>query len=210
MRALAAATLLALGATWAEAQTVAGLVRDRATGAVLVGRTVLLRGAAPADSVVARATSDSLGAFYLPAPGPGSYRIDFVLGARQIVGHGPVTVTDSATFDQRDYLLDVPEPVYYEFDVDKPASPLNNVTPSYPAELQRKGIGATFAVAFIVDTLGAPEPASFALLPQYPADPLFVDAVRAVLPRLRFLPAEREGRKVRQLVHQAFAFAIGR
>lgn len=207
-----ATTLLVLGvlgaAPGADAQTVAGIVRDRATGAVLIGRTVALRSAAPADSVVARATTDSLGVFYLQAPGPGSYGLRFVLGARQVVDYGSLVVADSAAFDQREYQLDVPEPVYYEFDVQKPASPTNHPSPTYPAALQQRGIGGSFAVEFVVDTLGHAVPETFRVL--QPAEPLFVEAVRAVLPRLRYLPAEREGRKVRQLVHQAFAFAIGR
>jgi periplasmic protein TonB len=38
----------------------------------------------------------------------------------------------------------------------------------------------------------------------------FGQAVRTALPRMRFLPAEIGGRKVRMLVQQPFAFALNR
>ena len=204
---LALAALAALAAPL-SAQTVGGLVRDRRTGMPVAETSVALRGAGAADTIVARAKTDSIGAFYLPAPGPGSYRVAFAFGARQVVLSEPVSVEDSTSFDQREYVVDVPtDVVYFEFQVDKPAAPTTNLAPAYPARLQEAGIGGSFAVEFVVDTLGHVVLDSFATL--QPADPLFVEAVRRVLPRMRFLPAERRGRKVRQLVHQTFAFSPG-
>lgn len=205
---IVAAVLLALGASVAHAQTVGGIVRDRTSGAPAVEVSVTLRNSA--DSTVARTRSDSLGAFYLTAPGTGRYRVAFAFGARRYAYSAPFEIADSAAFHQAEFIVDVPERVYYVFEIDKPASLLNNVAPAYPAELQRQGIGGTFAVEFVVDTLGAADPESFVVLPQYPADPLFVEAVRKTVPRMRFLPAELNGRKVRQLVQQAFAFNPGR
>jgi protein TonB len=37
---------------------------------------------------------------------------------------------------------------------------------------------------------------------------LFTTAVRNVLPQMRFYPAETGGRKVKQLVQQAFKFSL--
>jgi outer membrane biosynthesis protein TonB len=40
--------------------------------------------------------------------------------------------------------------------------------------------------------------------------PLFDEAVRSALGRMRFAPAEIAGRKVRQLVEMPFVFALSR
>ena len=59
---------------------------------------------------------------------------------------------------------------------------------------------------FVVDTTGRADPASFKVLRA--THQLFERAVRDALPRMRFVPAEVGGRKVRQLVQQPFSFAI--
>lgn len=201
------AALALLGAARSEAQTVAGIARDRATGGPVIGVIVALRDAA--DSVVVRGRTDSLGTFYVATPGPGRYSVVFVFDAHHGSVSAPFTVADTAAFHQAAYVVDVPtDTVYFEHEVTKPAAPTNNVAPSYPAALQARGIEGQLVAEFVVDTLGRAEPASFVARSSTHAE--FVAAVRSALPRMRFLPAEREGRKVRQLVHQAFAFAIDR
>lgn len=185
----------------------AGLVRDRATGAPVVNTVVALRDAA--DSVIARGRTDSLGTFHLATAGPARYSVVFVFDARQGAVSTPFTVADTAAFHQAEYVVEVPtDTVYFEHEVAKPVAPENNVSPAYPSDLQQRGIEGSFVVEFVVDTLGRAEPGSLRVL--QPAHQQFVTSVRRALPRMRFLPAEREGRRVRQLVHQAFAFAIGR
>jgi protein TonB len=63
-------------------------------------------------------------------------------------------------------------------------------------------------VQFTVDTLGRAELASFRVLRA--SHDGFGTAVRAALPRMRFLPAETGGRKVRMVVQQTFDFALQR
>lgn len=93
--------------------------------------------------------------------------------------------------------------------VDKPVvmAP-GSAAPAYPDVLRSAGIDGSVLAQFVVDTLGRVEPASLTVLET--AHPLFADAVRRVLPRLRFLPAEAHGRKVRQLVQQPFVFGLNR
>jgi protein TonB len=83
-----------------------------------------------------------------------------------------------------------------------PGSP----SPRYPATLRAAGIEGMALVQFIVDTTGRVELPSFVVLQS--SHDLFAAAVRATLAELRFLPAEANGRRVRQLVQQPFVFAI--
>ena len=59
---------------------------------------------------------------------------------------------------------------------------------------------------FVVDTTGRADPSSFKVLRA--THQLFEKAVRDALPRMRFIPAEVGGKKVKQLVQQPFSFAI--
>jgi len=60
---------------------------------------------------------------------------------------------------------------------------------------------------FVVDSAGRYEEGSFHVLRS--SHDLFTQAVRAALPGMRFIPAELNGAKVRQLVQQPFIFAPG-
>lgn len=80
------------------------------------------------------------------------------------------------------------------------------VGPSYPEMLRAAGVDGTVLAQFIVDTLGRADLSTLVFVES--AHPLFSDAVRRALPRVRFLPAESGGRRVRQLVKQPFRFGI--
>jgi TonB family protein len=95
--------------------------------------------------------------------------------------------------------------VYFEYQVDRAVRELEPVTKAvYPPTLRRKQIEGEVQVEFIVDTLGAPELASFKVLKS--PDPLFATSVQRSLPSRRFLPALRQGRKVRQVVRERIMF----
>jgi periplasmic protein TonB len=102
-----------------------------------------------------------------------------------------------------------PGQAYFDFQVEKPAMALpNNPTPTYPSMLQSAGVEGKALMQFIVDTTGRAERGSIKVLK---ADhEAFGQAVQSVLPRMRFLPAEVGGRKVRMLVQQEFAFGLNR
>jgi len=67
--------------------------------------------------------------------------------------------------------------------------------------------GSVVAV-FVVDEKGRAEMDSVRFVGS--GNALFQDAVRAALPRMRFVPAEIAGQKVRQLVQMPFVFTIDR
>jgi periplasmic protein TonB len=109
---------------------------------------------------------------------------------------------------------DGPAPVqadqaYFEFQVEKPvvAAP-GSGAPSYPDMLRSAGVEGEVLAQFIVDTTGRAETGSFKVLKT--SHELFAQAVKNALPRMRFLPAEIGGRKVKQLVQQPFNFALNR
>ncbi len=95
----------------------------------------------------------------------------------------------------------------YDFQVDKAAAAIpGNNSPVYPAQLKAAGVEGEALVTFVVDTLGRAEAGSFKVL-QATHD-AFGETVRVALPRMRFLPAESNGKKVRMVVQQKFAFAL--
>jgi protein TonB len=83
-----------------------------------------------------------------------------------------------------------------------PGSP----TPVFPTQLSSAGVTGGVMAEFVVDTLGRIEPNSIRLLTV--DHPQFGASVRTVLPRLKFIPAEVQGRKVRQLVRLPFRFDL--
>lgn len=96
---------------------------------------------------------------------------------------------------------------YIASQVDKPVVPKPyNAPPLYPEPLRLAGVEGTVLVRFVVDTTGRPDVTTLKVLK--PTHPLFVQAVRTALPRMRFSPAELDGRKVKQLVQEPFAFRI--
>jgi protein TonB len=97
--------------------------------------------------------------------------------------------------------------VYNENQVEKAASLIAGAnTPHYPDMLKAAGIEGDVAVSFVVDTTGRVDLSTVTIIRS--THTLFESAVRAALPRMRFLPAEVSGRKVRQLVQLPFVFHI--
>jgi protein TonB len=98
---------------------------------------------------------------------------------------------------------------YFDFQVEKAAAAIpGSGAPAYPEMLKSSGVEGEALVQFIVDTTGRAELGSFKVLRA--SHDAFGQAVKAALPRMRFLPAEIGGRKVRMLVQQPFAFALNK
>jgi TonB family protein len=92
-------------------------------------------------------------------------------------------------------------------DVDRAAAIAGvNPKPAYPRQLLERGVEAKFSVYFVVDTAGRIDTTTIQVPPS--VDSRFVQAVREVLVRWRFVPAEVRGRRVRQLMEQTFKFQI--
>jgi protein TonB len=90
--------------------------------------------------------------------------------------------------------------------VDRVAALLAPPQARYPDQLRAAGVTGRVVVRLIVDTTGRVEPASVII--RESSHDLFAQAVRAVLPTLRFVPADVGGRKVRMLVDLPFEFRL--
>lgn len=96
---------------------------------------------------------------------------------------------------------------FAEFMVEKPVRPWSrNPSPRYPSLLANAGVEGAVYAQFVVDTAGRVEAESIRFTKSDHL--LFERAVRDVLLRARFAPAEAGGQRVRQLVEQAFAFQV--
>jgi periplasmic protein TonB len=80
--------------------------------------------------------------------------------------------------------------------------------PRYPDVLRNAGVEGQVIAEFVVDEQGRAEEASVRFARA--GNPLFEEAVRVALRRMRFIPAEIGGRKVKQLVQMPFVFTIAR
>jgi TonB family protein len=103
----------------------------------------------------------------------------------------------------QDFLYDT---VASAIDVDSVARVIESAAPAYPPTLLAKNIEGSALVQFVVDTLGRVDAVSFAVIETTHAE--FAEAVRAVVPAMRFTPAIVSSRKVKQLVQQPFLFRI--
>ena len=99
-----------------------------------------------------------------------------------------------------------PDQTYFEFQVEKPAlAKEDNPKPVYPSMLESAGVEGEVLVQFVIDTTGRADMSQFKVLKS--TNDLFTNAVKNVLPRMRFYPAETGGRKVKELVQFPFSFA---
>jgi len=98
---------------------------------------------------------------------------------------------------------------YFEFQVEKPAEMLpESPKPKYPSVLESSGIAGEVQAQFVVNTQGKADLDQFKVLKS--TNELFTQAVKNVLPRIRFSPAMIGGKPVNQLVQQSFQFAVPR
>ena len=98
---------------------------------------------------------------------------------------------------------------YFEFQVEKPAEMLqDSPKPKYPSVLESSGIAGEVQAQFVVSSAGKADMDSFKVLKS--TNELFTQAVKNVLPRMRFSPAMIGGKPVNQLVQQSFQFAVPR
>ena len=82
--------------------------------------------------------------------------------------------------------------------------PNDNPAPAYPRDLLRQRIQGEVVAEFLVDVNGRVDTRTVRILSS--PDERFSVAVREVLPRLRFLPAEKDGVKTEEWVEMPFRF----
>jgi protein TonB len=96
---------------------------------------------------------------------------------------------------------------YFEFQVEKQVqTAAGSPQPRYPEMLKSANIEGEVLAQFVVDTTGRAEMNTFKVLKS--SHDGFTQAVRNVLPNMKFYPAEIGGRKVKQMVQQPFTFAL--
>ncbi len=101
----------------------------------------------------------------------------------------------------------VGDSVLTQLDVDSSVARFpDSASPAYPPNLLAENIEGSAFVLYVVDTNGLVDTTSLKVVRT--THPGFVEAVREALPGMRFRPAMLNGRKVRQLVQQSFAFRI--
>ena len=99
------------------------------------------------------------------------------------------------------------ENAYSVLDVDSAAvrDPAS-AAPSYPESLMERNVEGSATVRFVVDTTGYVDMATVKEIRA--THPLFANAVRDAMPRMRFRPALAGNRAVRQLAEQEFKFLL--
>lgn len=98
--------------------------------------------------------------------------------------------------------------VFFEYQVQKPAAMRGAAGIAYPPQLRAARVEGTVLASFVVNEEGLIEMRTFNVLRS--DHDAFTDAVRDALPGMRFMPAEVDGRRVKQLVQQPFVFNLAR
>jgi hypothetical protein len=100
-----------------------------------------------------------------------------------------------------------PDTAWSVLQVDKIAERYeNSAAPVYPRELLALGMEGLVQATYVVDSTGAVDTTTFKVM--LSDDPRFTQSVRDALGQMRFRPAIRAGKTVRQLVEQKFRFKI--
>lgn len=206
LRVAAAALLLApIPGAVARAQTVGGqIVALKSQKALGPASVALIDDSA---KVVATTKADSAtGGFYIDAPRAGDYRvIIFVSGASFL---SPALRLDAGQTVER--LFSVPEVparmrnALFATEVTTLARALpTNPAPAYPHDTQKRALVSTM---FIVSDSGVPDVGSLQALND--ADSAFVTSIRNALARSRYVPAEKDGKAVAQVVQVTYDFGF--
>lgn len=80
--------------------------------------------------------------------------------------------------------------------------------PAYPSALAEAGVEGAVRASYVVDATGRVDTTTIRILSS--DEPRFTASVQTALAEMRFRPAKRRGKPVRQLVEQRFRFQIGR
>jgi hypothetical protein len=82
----------------------------------------------------------------------------------------------------------------------------SSAAPIYPRDLIAIGVEGLVQAIYVVDSVGRVDTTTIQVV--YSDDPRFTTSVRTALGEMRFRPAKRAGKAVRQLVEQKFRFKI--
>ena len=150
-----------------------------------VARATVVAGTAIAVSVLLFACALQSDSPMSPKPGVGSRSLQ----------RGPKFMSDSQTF--------------FEFQVEQAVTVAEgNPRPRFPDALRAANIEGEVLAQFVADTFGMADMRTFKVLKS--SHDLFTNAVRTVLPTMKFNPALVGGKKVKQLVQMPFQFNLSR
>jgi protein TonB len=130
-----------------------------------------------------------------------NYALGFVLALAAVIpsaasAQTAATQTASAAGSSQTFL---------DFQVETPVKIKSAAVPVYPSRLREAGIEGHVIVQFVVDENGNALMDSFKVLRSN--DNSFSEAVKKAVSQTTYIPAELQGRKVRQLVQQPYKFA---
>ncbi len=130
-----------------------------------------------------------------------------IVSTRRDLGHGiPAPATATTSDDGAGVPTDSP---FRADQVEKQVALVaGSWMPRYPESLRNSGVEGRVVAEFVVDERGRAEEGSVRFISS--GNPLFEDAVKVALRRMRFIPAEVGGRKVKQLVQMPFVFTLDR
>jgi TonB family protein len=101
----------------------------------------------------------------------------------------------------------IPDTAFSVLEVDKIAERYDSsAAPVYPGDLLAIGVEGLVQAIYVVDTTGQVDTTTVEVVQSN--DPRFTASVRTALSQMRFRPARRGGKSVRQLVEQRFRFKI--
>ncbi len=101
----------------------------------------------------------------------------------------------------------VPDTVFSVLEVDEMVERYEgSAAPIYPRDLLAVGAEGLVQAIYVVDTVGMVDTTTIQVVQS--DDPRFTESVRTALGQMRFRPAKRAGKTVRQQVQQQFRFRI--
>ncbi|WP_306518380.1 energy transducer TonB [Gemmatimonas sp.] len=204
-------------------QQVVGVGAELAVIGVFLAAGWLERWAAARAPQAADEAVGFLAPFRRAAPPPSEERLSFVgLGDAASATNGDVALprddgTKAVALAQQgtrlitDDAVSQPESesprAMTEIEVDSAAAlDPSAVGPEYPPELMQAGVQGVVYAQFVVDSAGHADTLNLQVLEK--VEPQFVVAVKHALPQMKYKPAVFAGRRVNQLVQQAFVFRI--
>jgi TonB family protein len=137
----------------------------------------------------------------LLGPGTGPRVREPAYGARQGERHG---ARGQLPFGPTPF---VPDTIFSVLDVDEMVERYEGTAaPVYPRDLLTVGAEGRVQATYVVDSTGRVDTTTIQVVRS--DDPRFTESVRTALGGMRFRPAKRAGKPVRQLVEQLFRFRI--
>jgi TonB family protein len=100
----------------------------------------------------------------------------------------------------------VPDTAFSVLEVDEIVRYESSAAPIYPPDLLATGTQGSVQTTYVVDSTGRVDTTTIKVVRS--DDPRFTASVRTALGSMRFRPAKRAGKTVRQLVEQKFNFKI--